>query len=93
MLDYLRTINKDNDVSLIVKEKNNLPRNHRTPEDLKMFCHAVKSEILDPEKRNKVRPNLPPGELKALKELISLQRNRVITIKPCEGCRNHNPEV
>ena len=34
--------------------------------------------------RNKVRPNLPPGELKALKELISLQRNRVIIIKPCD---------
>ena len=49
-----------------------------------MFCHAVKSEILDPENRNKVRPNLPPEKLKALKELISLQRNRVITIKPCD---------
>ena len=49
-----------------------------------MFCHAVKSEILDPENRNKIRPNLPLGELKALKELISLQRNEVITIKPCD---------
>ena len=70
--------------SIFRKEKTNLPRNHKPPEELKMFCHAVKSEILDPENRNKIRPNLPPGELKALKELISLQRNRVITIKPCD---------
>ena len=49
-----------------------------------MFCHAVKSEILDTENSNKIRPNLPHGELTALKELISLQRNRVITLKPCD---------
>jgi len=49
--------------SIFRKEKTNLPRNHKPPEEL---------------------PNLPPGELKALKELISLQRNRVITIKPCD---------
>ena len=49
-----------------------------------MFCHAVKSEILDQENNNEIRLNLPTGELTALKKLISLQRNRVITIKPCD---------
>ena len=49
-----------------------------------MFCHAVKSEILDLENNNEIRLNLPTGELTALKKLISLQRNRVITIKPCD---------
>ena len=34
--------------------------------------------------RNKVRPNLPPEELKGLNELIKLQRDRIITIKPCD---------
>ena len=50
---------------------------------MKIFLNSVKSEILDPENRNKARPNLPPDELKALNELIDLQRNRVITVKPC----------
>jgi len=37
------------------------------PEDLKMFSSASKSEILGLENRNKISPNLPPGELTALK--------------------------
>ena len=45
---------------------------------------ATKSEILDPENRNKSRPNLPPGEMKALARLIELQKQQVITIKPCD---------
>ena len=45
---------------------------------------ATKSDILDPENRNKSRPNLPPGEMKALAQLIDLQRKQVITIKPCD---------
>ena len=39
--------------SIFRKEKTNLPRNHKPPEEPKMFCHAVKSEILDPENRIK----------------------------------------
>jgi len=41
--------------SIFRKEITNLPRNHKPPKELKMFCHAVKSEILDPENRNKIR--------------------------------------
>ena len=69
---------------LFKKEKTNLPRNHKTPENLKMFIHGVKSELLDPENRNKVRPNLPPQESESLSKLIKLQRDKVITIKPCD---------
>ena len=51
---------------------------------MKIFLNAVKSEIQDPLNRNKVRPNLPPDELEGLKQLIDLQKNRIITIKPCD---------
>ena len=66
------------------KEKTNLPRNHPTPSALKTFLNGVKSEIEDPKNRNKARPNLPPDEIEGLRELIKLQRNKKITIKPCD---------
>ena len=80
---------EDNEPTLYVppifkKEKYNLPRNHTVPSELKMFINGVKSEILDPENRNCVRPNLPPNEIEALNTLIQLQKSRVITIKPCD---------
>ena len=46
--------------------------------------NAVKSEIQDPLNRNKCRPNLPPDEIQALDQLIQLQKDRVITVKPCD---------
>jgi hypothetical protein len=49
-----------------------------------VFLNAVKSEIEDPGNRNKSCPNLPSDELIALSELIQLQKDRVITIKPCD---------
>ena len=49
-----------------------------------MFLNGVKSEIEDPKNRNRARPNLPPDELKGLQDLIKLQKDRVITIKPCD---------
>ena len=61
-----------------------MPRNHNTPEDLKMFLHAIKSEILDPRNRNREDCNLPIDEQDALKELIKLQKDRQIVIKPCD---------
>ena len=39
---------------------------------------------MDPRNRNKTDCNLPIEELAALKELIRLQRERVIMIKPCD---------
>ena len=54
------------------KKKTNLPSNP-SPE-VKTFLAGVLSELKDPLNRNNCRPNLPPGELKALSELIRLQR-------------------
>ena len=51
---------------------------------MKVFLNGVKSEIEDPKNRNKTRPNLPPDELKGLQDLIKLQKERTITIKPCD---------
>ena len=45
---------------------------------------AIKSEILDPRNRNSADSNLSPDKIAALKELIKLQRQRVITIKACD---------
>ena len=66
------------------KRKTNLPTKHPTPQGLKVFLNAVKSEISDIKGLNKTRPNLPPEEQRALHQLIKLQRERVITIKPCD---------
>ena len=65
-------------------KKNNLPKNHNTPKELKTFLGAVKSEIMDPLNRNKVKCNLPPDEFQALKELVTLIKDRKIVIKPCD---------
>ena len=65
-------------------KKSNYPKNHPTPQGLKTFLNSVKSEILDPRNRNKEECNLPQGEIKALKDLISLQRERQIVIKAAD---------
>ena len=64
--------------------KSNFPKNHKTPNGLKTYLSSCKSEILDPKNRNKAEPNLPKDELNAIKELIQLQKERIITIKPCD---------
>ena len=69
---------------IVKNEKTNLPKKHKTPEKLKMFIHAATSDLLDSKTRNKVHNNLPPEELEALNQLIELQKNRVITIKPAD---------
>ena len=63
-------------------KKHNFPRKHKTPNGVKTFLGAVKSELINPTNRNSVKSNLPENEIKALKELIRLQRERIITIKP-----------
>ena len=65
-------------------KKNNLPKNHSMQNGLKTFIGAVKSEILDPNNRNKVDNNITDDEVEALKELIKLQKDRKIVIKPCD---------
>ena len=39
---------------------------------------------MDPRNRNDVKCNLPHDEIIALKELVRLQKNRVITLKACD---------
>ena len=66
------------------KQKTNYPSKHPTPQGIKMFLNAAKSEISDIKGFNKTRPNLPPQEQKALHQLVNLQRERKIVIKPCD---------
>ena len=61
-----------------------MPKNHTTPEGLKVFLNSIKSEINDPKNRNEENCNFPIDELNALKELIDLQKERKIVIKPCD---------
>ena len=81
---YGREQDENQEKPIFKTKKNNLPRNYKSPNLLKTFLGAVKSEILDPKNRNKVKCNLPPEEIKALKELIQMQKDRKITIKPCD---------
>ena len=64
--------------------KNNLPKKYSSPIGLKTMLSSIRSEIMDPRNRNQETPNLPPGEIAALKELIRLQRDRIITIKAAD---------
>ena len=65
-------------------KKNNLPKNYSTPHGLKTYTNGVKSEIVDPKNRIKVKCNLKGEEQDALKELVKLQKNKIIVIKQCD---------
>ena len=39
---------------------------------------------MDPKNRNEETCNLPEEEIIALKQLIKLQKGRIITIRPCD---------
>ena len=66
------------------KKKTNLPKKHSTPSGLKTFLESIRSEIMDPRNRNTEKCNLPVDEIAALKELIRLQRQRIIIIKAAD---------
>ena len=66
------------------KKKMNLPKNHSTPTGLKTFLNSIRSEIMDPRNRNTEKCNLPIEEIAALKELIRLQKQRIIIIKAAD---------
>ena len=70
--------------SLFKQKKSNFPRNHKTHRGLQDYLAAVKSEIMDPKNRHKTSSNLSQGELEALKELVKLQKERKIVIRPCD---------
>ena len=65
-------------------KKMNLPKNHKTPNGLKTYLSSIKSELMDHKNRKHVKCNLPEAEIKALKELIRLQKERKIVIKKCD---------
>ena len=58
------------------KNKTNLPTKHPTPQPIKVMLSSAKSEIMDPQNRNKARPNLPKEEIEALNELIKLKKTK-----------------
>ena len=66
------------------QKKNNLPKNYNPPSGLKTFLNSIRSEIMDPRNRNEEKCNLPQEEINALKQLVRLQRERIITIRPCD---------
>ena len=66
------------------KRKQNFPRNHTAPRGLRDCLAAVRSEIADPKNRRKVANNISDDEKEALHQLIKLQKERKIVIKPCD---------
>ena len=63
------------------KEKSNVPPNSSTA--VKTFLNSVKSEISGTI-YNKTKPNISKAESEALAQLVKLQRNCIIVIKPCD---------
>ena len=84
--EYFYGTEKDGDskARIFKSKKNNMPKNYKTPEGLKTYLGSVKSEIMDHRNRNNVECNLPQEEIQAIKELIKLQKDKVIVIKPCD---------
>ena len=81
---YGREQNADKKIPIFRNKKHNLPKNYQVPDGLKTFLNSVKSEFMDHRNRNQVECNLPQDELNALKQLVKLQVERIITIKPCD---------
>ena len=78
--------NKDTpaEQKIFKEQKSNLPKNYVTPGGIKNFLGAIKSDITDPKNKNKVQSNLPVEEIKAMKELIELEKKCTIVVKPCD---------
>ena len=65
-------------------KKSNLPKNYKMPNGLRTYVTAVKSKIMDPKNRNKVKNNITFEDQQALKDLIKLQKEKNIVIKQCD---------
>ena len=74
----------ENQKKIFSKVKYNMPKNHAVPSSVKSFLSAIKSELMDPHNRNVVKCNLPSNEIKALNELLNLQKSKKIVIKQCD---------
>ena len=70
--------------SIFKQKKCNFPRNRRPPRGLTDYLAAVKSDLVDPKNRHQAKSNLTEGEKEALKELVKLQKQRIIVIRPCD---------
>ena len=68
----------------IIKRKSYFPRNHRPPKGFQDYLTAVKSDLLDPKNRHQTKSNLTDGAKDALKQLVKLQKERTIVIRPCD---------
>ena len=78
------TTEEEYDKPMFKTHKTNLPANYKVPNGLKTYLSSVKSEVVDPKNRNKVKCSLPEDELEALKELVKLQKDKKIIIKQCD---------
>ena len=81
---YGREKDEDPKARIFKSNKTNLPKNYKTPNGLKTYLGSIKSEIMDHRNRNNIKCNLPKPEIEAIKELIKLQKERIIVIKPCD---------
>ena len=81
---YGRENDREFKANIFKSNKSNLPKNYKIPEGLKTYLGSVKSEIMDHRNRNNVKCNLPQDEILAMKELIKLQKDKIIVIKPCD---------
>ena len=72
------------DPPMFRKKKHNFPRNHKPPKGVQDFLAAVKSDLMDPNNRNKINSNITDEEKEALKMLIKLQKEKRIVVKPCD---------
>ena len=81
---YGREFEKPYVAPIFKTKKTNFPKNYSVPKGVHTFVRSVRSELCDPKNRNKAICNIPKDEIEALGELIKLQRDRKITIKPCD---------
>ena len=64
-------------------KKTNLPRNHSVPQALTACIAATHFEVLGSQ-LNQVQPNIQPEVRAAGKDLVMLQREREVVIKPTD---------
>ena len=64
-------------------QKTNLPRRHSPPQDLTACLAATKYDVIGSHIK-KVQPNIPPDVRAAGRDLITLQKERVLVIKPTD---------
>ena len=81
---YGKESNSEMRPKIFKSNKSNLPRNYKLPEGLKTYLGSIKSEIMDHRNRNDIKCNLPQEEIQAIKDLIKLQKDRIIVIKSCD---------